>query len=145
MCLHGCGTACALKQTFASCTFFWGNTAQVSGVASTKILGGQIVWLFLRITLFCLEKHLSRHKMTIISKNLEGHGSFGPPSYAYSPDGSWTNFGSVASRFFINTAVLHLVWSSFRWGLLVIVGCYNGSRTRGTKRLKTTALYKSVA
>jgi len=32
----------------------------------------------------------------------------------------------------MDTAVLHLVWSSFRWGSLVTVGCYNGSRTRGT-------------
>jgi len=51
----------------------------------------------------------------------------------------------VASRFFMHTAVLHWVWSSFRWGSLVIVGCYNGSRTRGSKRLKTTALCKYVA
>jgi len=34
---------------------------------------------FTRITLFCLEKHLSKHKMTIFSKNLGGHGPFGPP------------------------------------------------------------------
>ena len=29
-----------------------------------------------RITLFCLEKRLSKHKMTIFSKNLGGHGPF---------------------------------------------------------------------
>ena len=34
---------------------------------------------FRRITLFCLEKRLSKHKMTIFSKNLEGHGPFPPP------------------------------------------------------------------
>jgi len=34
---------------------------------------------FRRITLFCLEKRLSKHKMTIFSKNLGGHGRFGPP------------------------------------------------------------------
>ena len=34
---------------------------------------------FRRITLFCLEKHLSKHKMTIFSKNLGGHGLFDPP------------------------------------------------------------------
>ena len=45
----------------------------------------------------------------------------------------------------MHTAVLHLVRSSFRWGALFIVGCYNGSRTCGTKRLKTTALCKSAA
>jgi len=35
----------------------------------------------------------------------------------------------------MHTVVLHLVWWSFRWGSLVIVGCCNGSRTCGTKRL----------
>jgi len=31
---------------------------------------------FSRITLFRLEKHLSKHKMTIFSKNFGGHGPF---------------------------------------------------------------------
>jgi len=34
---------------------------------------------FRRITLFCLEKRLSKHKMTVFSKNLEGAC---PPGYA---------------------------------------------------------------
>jgi len=38
---------------------------------------------FRRITLFCLEKRLSKHKMTIFSKNLGGHGPFAPSGYAY--------------------------------------------------------------
>ena len=39
---------------------------------------------FRRITLFCLEKRLSKHKMTIFSKNFGGgHGPFGHPGYAY--------------------------------------------------------------
>jgi len=38
---------------------------------------------FRRITLFCLEKRLSKHKMTIYSKHLGGHGPFGPHGYAY--------------------------------------------------------------
>ena len=42
-----------------------------SGVASPKILGGK-TFGFRRITLFCLEKRLSKHKMTIFSKNLVG-------------------------------------------------------------------------
>jgi len=48
-----------------------------SGVASPKtfggqkILGGQNVG-FRRITLFCLEERLSKHKMTIFSKNWGG-------------------------------------------------------------------------
>jgi len=32
---------------------------------------------FRRITLFCVEKRLSKHKMTICSKNLGGHVPFG--------------------------------------------------------------------
>ena len=34
---------------------------------------------FGRITLLCLEKRFSKHKMTIFSKNLGGHGPFGHP------------------------------------------------------------------
>jgi len=37
---------------------------------------------FKRITLFCLEKRLSKHKMTIFSIKLGGHGPFAPPGYA---------------------------------------------------------------
>jgi len=44
---------------------------------------------FRRITLFCLEKRLSKHKMTIFSEKLEGAmAPFAPPpGYAYVP--SW--------------------------------------------------------
>jgi len=39
---------------------------------------------FRRITLFCLEKRLSKHKMAIFSKYFGGHGPFGPPpGYVY--------------------------------------------------------------
>ena len=38
---------------------------------------------FRRITLFCSEKRLSKHKMTIFSKTLGGHGPFAPPGYDY--------------------------------------------------------------
>jgi len=34
---------------------------------------------FRRITLFCLEKRLSKHKTTIFSKRLGRHGPFSPP------------------------------------------------------------------
>jgi len=45
-----------------------------------------------------------------------------------SPEGSWTIFGGVASRHFMYTAILHLLYSGFGWGCLVTVGCYNGPR-----------------
>ena len=39
---------------------------------------------FGRITLFCLEKRLSKHKMTICSKNLSGAmAPLVPPGYVY--------------------------------------------------------------
>jgi len=34
---------------------------------------------FRRIALFCVEKCLSKYKMTIFSKHFGGHGPFGPP------------------------------------------------------------------
>ena len=34
---------------------------------------------FRRITLFCLEKRLSKHEMAIFSKKLGVHSPFGPP------------------------------------------------------------------
>jgi len=43
------------------------------------------MFVFGGMTLFCLEKRLSKHKMTIFSNNLGGHGPFGPPGYAYAP------------------------------------------------------------
>jgi len=60
-----------------------------SGVARPEIWGeaknlvGGKMFDFKRITLFCLEKRLSKHKMTIFSKNLRGLGPFGPAGYAY--------------------------------------------------------------
>jgi len=39
---------------------------------------------FSRITLFCLKKRLSKHKITIFSKNLErAMAPLAPPGYAY--------------------------------------------------------------
>jgi len=55
-----------------------------SGVASLKIWGGAKkffeakVFDFRRITLFCFEKRLSKHKTTIFSKNL-GAWPLSPP------------------------------------------------------------------
>jgi len=56
--------------------------------ASPKIWGiqkfrGVKMFDFRQITLFCLEKHFSKHKMTMFSKNLGGYGPFGSPGYAY--------------------------------------------------------------
>jgi len=53
-----------------------------SGVTTPRILGAKM-FDFRQITLFCLEKRLSKHKVTIYSKKFWGHGPFDPPGYAY--------------------------------------------------------------
>jgi len=54
-----------------------------SGVASPKIwrgeFGGAKMFDFRRITLFCLEKRLSKHKITMFPKNLGGPWPLWPP------------------------------------------------------------------
>ena len=62
-------------------------SVQISGVTSPKVWGGakkfgrgQNAWFQANtVTLFCLEKCLSKHKMTIFSKRMGGHGPFAPP------------------------------------------------------------------
>ena len=49
-----------------------------SGVVSPKIWEGAKMVDFRRITLFCLEKRLSKHKMAIFSKNLGGMACLSP-------------------------------------------------------------------
>jgi len=49
-----------------------------SGVASPTRLRGKM-FNFRRITLFCLEKRLSKHKMTIFSKTVGGMAPFASP------------------------------------------------------------------
>jgi len=53
---------------------------------------------FRRITLFCLEKRLSKHKVTIFSKILGGHGPFGPPGYAYDLNKHCLQFQGLTMR-----------------------------------------------
>jgi len=50
-----------------------------SGVASPHNFGKAKIFDFREITLFCLEKRLSKHKMAIFSKHFGGHGPFGSP------------------------------------------------------------------
>jgi len=55
-----------------------------SVVASPEIFWGAKMFDFRRITLFCLEKRFSKHKMSIFSKNLgEAMAPLAPPGYAY--------------------------------------------------------------
>ena len=62
-----------------------GNYAPPSGVANPKFGGGQKILRgakmldFRRITLFCLEKRLSKHKMTMFSKHFGGPSLLCPP------------------------------------------------------------------
>jgi len=48
-----------------------------------KIFLGGNMFDFRRITLVCLEKRLSKHKMTMFSKNFGGTAPLPPPGYAY--------------------------------------------------------------
>jgi len=48
-----------------------------------KIFLGAKMFDFRRITLFCLEKRLSQHKMTIFSKSWGGIAPLPPTGYAY--------------------------------------------------------------
>ena len=57
---------------------------QPSGVASPEIgggqkIGGEEMFDFRRITLFCFENLLSKYKITTSWKKFRGHGPFGPP------------------------------------------------------------------
>jgi len=58
--------------------------AQTAATQPAQKFGGSQNWGrakmfdFRRITLFCLEKRLSKYKMTMFSKNLGRHGPSGP-------------------------------------------------------------------
>ena len=53
---------------------------------------------FRRKALFCLEKRLSKHKMTLFSKNLGGNG---PPGYSYGPR-QWNQRGLFQPRDYLS-------------------------------------------
>jgi len=76
-----------LKPSFPRVTLY-----TYSGVASPEIWGGKM-FDFRRIKLFCLEKRLSKHKMTMFSKNFGGHGPFGlslaTPMYTWKHRWHW--------------------------------------------------------
>jgi len=57
--------------------------SQPKNLGRAKIFVGAKMFDFRRITLFFLEKRLSKHKIAIFSKHLGGHGPFAPPGYAY--------------------------------------------------------------
>jgi len=46
--------------------------SQLKNLGGAKILRGATLFDFKRIKLFCLGKRLSKHKMTVCSKNLGG-------------------------------------------------------------------------
>jgi len=55
-----------------------------------KNFGGGKMFDFRRVTLFCLEKRFSKHKITIFSKNFGGPWPHWPPTrYAYALGGSY--------------------------------------------------------
>jgi len=64
-------------QTFALCRWQW--RSQPKNLEGAKKFGGANMFDFRRITLFCLEKCLSKRKMTIFSKILGGPWPLQPP------------------------------------------------------------------
>jgi len=115
---------------------------RTSGIASPKIWGEPKnlvvakMFDFTRITLFCLEKRLSKHKMTIFSKNLGGGmAPLPPPGYAYEKNQTLLSsstsvsfalvFGLLISDFFrvFLTSIflfMHVIrqsrWNTSQWG-----------------------------
>ena len=64
------------------------NFIPIQWRSQPKILRGAKMFDFWRITLFCLERRLSKHKMTVFQKFGAGHGPFAPSplsGYVYVP------------------------------------------------------------
>jgi len=60
------------------------DAARVHWRSQPENLGEAKIFEFRRLTLFCLEKRPSKHKMTIFSKSLVGSWPhFAPSGYAY--------------------------------------------------------------
>ena len=86
-----------------------------------KNLWGAKKFDFRRITLFCLEKRLSEHKMTIFSKKLGGHGPFAPPWLRLCPQRydeiiskSWTYaLHTICVQSQIISAVIEMISQTF--------------------------------
>ena len=78
-----------------------------------KKLGGGKMFDFRRITLFCLVKRFSKHKMTICSKNW---GGLGPPGYAYEPDcrspRNWSQTYAACVLEIQTKVVFYFTWSN---------------------------------
>jgi len=67
----------ALHRLRGMCTSQWRN--QPKNLGGVKIFGGTKMLGFRRITLFCLEKRLSRHKKLYFPEIFWGHGPSGSP------------------------------------------------------------------
>ena len=108
------------------------NTARHSGVASPKIrgggrnsFGGAKMFDFRRITLFYLEKRLSRHKIIIFSKNLVGAMAHLPSTPRLR---LWLDMGlnlryslvllTQTSNFPYSLKNMSPEWKYFRWRIL---------------------------
>ena len=89
----------------------------LSGVASPKTWVGGKMFDFRRITLFCLEKRLSKHKMTIFSKNLGGHGPFSPPLALATPMHTLLLLKILCFRSMQGISSCLLLQSSRQWAL----------------------------
>jgi len=66
-----------------------------------------------KFTVYVKQNSLSMLKNSLL--NFRGSRGVVLNLVSRSPEGSWTIFGGVANRRFMYTAVLHLLYSSFRW------------------------------
>ena len=71
--------ACAATHDIA----IWSASTSLQWRSQPKNLGGGEVYDFRRITLFCLEKRPSKHKMTVFSEHLGGAWPLSPPPLGY--------------------------------------------------------------
>ena len=74
-------------------------------------VGGEM-FDFRLMTLFCLEKHLPKHKMTIFSKNFWEAWSLGPPLLRLC---SHTFVRSMMTTKSSQLGFLHFSWRNFAW------------------------------
>ena len=76
-------TFSVFKVVYHEHPFAFSSSAMSAVVGGTTNFWGAEMFDFRRTTLFCLEKRLSKHKMTICSKNLGGVAPLPTPVYAY--------------------------------------------------------------
>ena len=84
-----------------------------------KIWGEQNVWFYVNNTIL-LRKTCLKAQNDYVSKNLWGHGSFGPPRYAYGFSKDNANLGTYHGRLNIKLIIkiLHIIYFAYYVGII---------------------------